>query len=97
MSVDKLVFLDESSINTGMTLSSHKVAGVIDLITAAGATLLYLPTYSPDLNPIELLWSNLRKRKAREKDELEHVLSDALLSISQKDILAWFTKCGYGI
>ena len=39
-------------------LSSHKVAGVMESIIAAGATLLYLPPYSPDLNPIEWMWQN---------------------------------------
>ena len=50
-------------------LSSHKVEGVIDPIIAMGATVCYLPPYSPDLNPIELMWSKiktyLRKLKAR--------------------------------
>ena len=55
-------------------LSSHKVSGIEELINAAGATVKYLPPYSPDLNPIELLWSKmkscLKKWKIRIKEWL---------------------------
>ena len=55
-------------------LAAHKVDGVRQAITAAGASLLYLPPYSPDLNPIEQLFAKLkallRKAAARTKDEL---------------------------
>ena len=55
-------------------LSSHKVAGVEEAITATGATVLYLPPYSPDLNPIEKFFSKLkallRKAAKRSIDEL---------------------------
>jgi transposase len=77
-------------------LSSHKVKGVIDPIIAAGATVRYLPPYSPDLNPIELMRSKikacLRKLKARTKEALEQALVEALDSISRKDILGWFAE-----
>ena len=51
-------------------LSSHKVAGVREAIEAAGASLRYLPPYSPDLNPIELLFAKLKAllRKAAERE-----------------------------
>ena len=82
-------------------LSSHKVEGVIEPIIAAGATVRYLPPYSPDLNPIELMRSKikacLRKLKARTKEALEQALVEALDSISRKDILGWFAEHGYGI
>ena len=62
-------------------LSSHKVEGVIEPIIAAGATVRYLPPYSPDLNPIELMWSKLkaclRKLKARTKEALEQAMVEA--------------------
>ena len=80
-------------------LSSHKVEGVIEPIIAAGATVRYLPPYSPDLNPIELMWSKiktyLRKLKARTKETLEQALAEALGHIKQTDVLAWFEKFGY--
>ena len=82
-------------------LSSHKVEGVTAPIIAAGATLLYLPPYSPDFNPIELMWSKikayLRKMKARTKEALEEVLAEALDSITLSDIRAWFDEHGYSI
>jgi transposase len=80
-------------------LSSHKVEGVVEPIIAAGATVRYLPPYSPDLNPIEMMWSKikayLRKVKARTKELLEVAIADALKLISVSDILGWFAKDGY--
>jgi len=80
-------------------LSSHKVAGVIEPIIAAGASVLYLPPYSPDLNPIEMMWSKmkayLRKMKARTKKSLETTIAEALNLISVSDILAWYAHDGY--
>jgi len=59
-------------------LSSHKVKGVRERIEAAGAQLLYLPPYSPDLNPIEKAWAKLkqllRTAKARTKEALDKPL-----------------------
>ena len=76
---------------------SHKVKGAIDPIIAVGAKVMYLPPYSPDLNPIEMMWSKmkayLRKVKARTKTLLEV----ALRSITEADILAWFAENGYSI
>jgi transposase len=75
-------------------LSSHKVGGVRELIEKAGAELLYLPAYSPDLNPIEKAWAKLkqllRSAKARSKDELDQAITDALKLISPEDAKAWF-------
>ena len=79
-------------------LSSHKVE-VMEPIIAAGATIRYLPPYSPDLNPIEMMWSKikacLRKMKARTRDLLENAIADALNLISISDILGWFAQDGY--
>ena len=66
---------------------------------AAGATVRYLSPYSPDLNPIEMMWSKikayLRKLKARTKETLEQALIEVLASISRNDVLAWLVECGY--
>jgi len=82
-------------------LSSHKVAGVRELIQAAGAELLYLPPYSPDFNPIEKCWSKLkqalRSAKARSVDALQQAISEAIPSISSSNAQAWFHHCGYDI
>jgi len=82
-------------------LAVHKVAGIRELIEAKGAKLIYLPPYSPDLNPIEKCWSKiktyLRKAKARTREELEKALREALLLINTEDALGWFKNCGYAI
>lgn len=75
-------------------LSSHKVAGVRERIEAAGAGLLYLPPYSPDLNPIEKAWSKLkqllRSVKARTREALDKAIMQLLPQISQENAMAWF-------
>jgi len=82
-------------------LPAHKVAGIKELIESKGAKLIYLPPYSPDLNPIEKCWSKiktyLRKAKARTRAELEKVLQEALLLITEEDAIGWFKSCGYAI
>ena len=80
-------------------LSSHKVAGIEEMIRSVGATVKYLPPYSPDMNPVELLWSKikaiLKEMKGRTEDELMQAISKALDEVSQEDIAAWFRHCGY--
>lgn len=75
-------------------LSSHKVAGVRKRIEAAGARLLYLPPYSPDLNPIEKAWARLkqllRSIKARTKQALDQAITDLMPLISTENAQAWF-------
>jgi len=80
-------------------LSAHKAKGVLDSITERGVITLFLPTYSPDFNPIEMLWSKmkafLRKMKARTYDSLIDAIHLALDYISPDDIAAWFKHDGY--
>jgi transposase len=68
---------------------------------AAGVTLLYLPPYSPDFNPIEKAWSkikqHLRKAKARTLELLEPAVAEALQSVTSQDASGWFHHCGYAI
>jgi hypothetical protein len=79
-------------------LSAHKVAGVRELILAAGAELLYLPPYSPDLNPIEKAWAKLkqflRALRARTAEALEQAVAQALPCITPDNAQAWFRHCG---
>lgn len=80
-------------------LSAHKVKGIEELLQACGAKLLYLPPYSPDLNPIEKAWSKfkqfLRAAKARSKEALDQAVTDALKTITADNAAAWFRYCGY--
>jgi transposase len=75
-------------------LSSHKVAGVRERIEAAGASLLYLPPYSPDLNPIEKAWAKLKQQlraaKARTAAALDRAITELLPTIRPQDAAAWF-------
>lgn len=82
-------------------LSAHKVAGIKEAIEKAGARLLYLPPYSPDLSPIELAWSKikntLRTIGALTPRKLHHAICQAFHSISENDSIAWFKHCGYSV
>lgn len=75
-------------------LSAHKVDGVQQQIEAAGAELLYLPPYSPDLNPIEKAWAKLkqllRSVMARTKEALDQAITESLPQITQHNAEAWF-------
>ena len=80
-------------------LSCHKVKGVKEAIEEAGASVLYLPPYSPDFNPIEMMWSKikalLRNWKTDTPELLHSVIPDAFSSVSISDISGWFTASGY--
>ncbi len=80
-------------------LSSHKLPEIREMIEAAGAALWYLPPYSPDLNPIEKMWSkvktSLRRSKARCAEELYAAVRQALKRITPQDAHGWFESCGY--
>jgi transposase len=80
-------------------LRAHKNDETIGLITGAGARVLFLPPYSPDLNPIEMMWSKvknlLRGAEARTPDELFAAVGNALSRVTAKDAAHWFAHCGY--
>ena len=80
-------------------LSSHKGPRVRELVEARGCQLLYLPAYSPDLNPIERAWSKLKTRLravgARSREALEAALGPALATITAQDARGWFRLAGY--
>jgi len=82
-------------------LRCHKVKGVKEAIQQAGAQALYLPPYSPDFNPIEMMWSKLkailRKVKARTVDSLLDALPKAFKAVSVSDICGWFRQTGYSL
>lgn len=82
-------------------LSSHKVKGIREAIEAVGAELWYLPPYSPDLNPIEPMWSKvkalLRKAKARTEDALYDAIGDALRAVTPSDLRGFYADAGYAM
>lgn len=88
--------------------SIHKVEGIREMVEERGARLLYLPSYSPDFNPIELAFSTikawLRANRARVNQELEldedgiyKLFWDAVHSVSVEDAKGWYTHCGYDV
>ena len=80
-------------------LSAHKNQEVKDLIESVGAEIWFLPPYSPDLNPIEKMWSKikaiLRTLKARTEKALIDAIAKALEAITANDVKGWFESCGY--
>jgi len=92
------------SIHTGEyvvmdNLKTHHCRFVEELIQEKGAIALYLPPYSPDLNPIEKMWSKmkstLRKLRIRVKGKLIPAVHQALASVSTSDCMGWFRCAGY--
>ena len=81
------------------TCPAHKVAGIRQAIEAAGATLLYLPPYSPDCNPIEMAFSKLkallRKAAARTVDDLWDAIADAIDAFTSTECENYFAAAGY--
>ena len=80
-------------------LSSHKAASAIQAIEAVGAKAIPLPAYSPDLNPIENVFSKLkqliRRMRPRSWSEIVQAAKEALLQITHDDISNAFIHCGY--
>ena len=80
-------------------LSSHKVEGVQEAIAAVGATVLYLPPYSPDLNPIEKLFAKLktllRKAAKRSTEELWQEIGALLNTVTRSECANYFASSGY--
>ena len=82
-------------------LPAHKAQAVRGALDRAGLAHRYLPSYSPDLNPIEPAWSklktSLRAAGARTREALEEALGPALATISAKDAQSWFRHAGYPV
>jgi transposase len=80
-------------------LPSHKHPRVRELIESAGAKLLYLPPYSPDFNPIEMIWSKvkrlLRSAAARTVEALHDAFGAAMDAVTASDVFGCFRHCGY--
>ncbi len=82
-------------------LGAHRASQIERITKECGARVLWLPPYSPDFSPIELMWSKvktyLRRVKARTQDELEKAITAALETVTVSDCLNWFRHCGYQV
>jgi transposase len=80
-------------------LSPHKNEPILQRLAQAGVEVYFLPAYSPDLNPIEKMWSKvkalLRSAEARTPLELAQAIAQALRRVTHQDALNWFAHCGY--
>jgi transposase len=80
-------------------LSSHKGGRVRELVESRGCELLFLPPYSPDLNPIEEAFSKvkglLRRTGARTREALIEAVGQALDAVTSRDARGFFEHCGY--
>lgn len=94
-----LPVLNPDDIAVMDNLSPHKSDPTLALITGVGAQVLFLPAYSPDLNPIEKMWSKikslLRGAEARTPADLITAIGQALAKVTPQDALGWFVSCGY--
>jgi transposase len=82
-------------------LSAHKGERVRELIERRGCEVLYLPPYSPDLNPIEEAFAKikgvLRKAEARNREALIEAIGRAISAVTAQDVRGFFEHCGYGV
>lgn len=82
-------------------LGAHRASRIEEVAASCGARALWLPPYSPDFSPIELMWSKvkayLKKVKARTQIDLEKAIAEALKTITINDCLHWFRHCGYQV
>ena len=94
-----LPILNKDDVLIMDNMSSHKVAGIKELVASVGVKVEYLPPYSPDMNPVEAMWSkvknNLRKIPKTEIGELEKAVGETLNKLTQTDALGWYKHCGY--
>jgi len=80
-------------------LPAHKSVDLKPVVESVGATLLPLPPYSPDFNPIEQCWSKikefLRSAQARTTEALQQAIAQAFAAVTASDARGWFQYCGY--
>jgi transposase len=92
--------LEEGQVVVLDGLGAHRTDKVRELIEQKGADLLFLPSYSPDLNPIEEAFSKIknivRKAQARTREALVEAIALAISALTTlKDVMGWFAHCGY--
>ena len=93
--------LTEGQVVVMDNLGAHRPKRIRELIEARGAELVFVPSYSPDLNPIEQAFSKikniLRKLGARTHEALLEAMEEALCEITPADAAGWFGHCGYQV
>ena len=99
LETDLLPHLNGNSVLIMDNMKSHHARAVRNLLDSSEVRCIYLPPYSPDLNPIEKLWSKvksfLRKFKARTLDALLNAIQCAFQTVSPSDCSGWFHSCGH--
>ncbi len=93
LKVGDVVIMDNAAI--------HKVKGIREKIEEAGSKLLFLPPYSPDFSPIELMWSKLkqglRRRNTQTLGDYHDSLVESLNELEDTDFEGWYEHCGYSV
>jgi transposase len=91
--------LEEGQVVVLDGLGAHRTDKVRELIEQKGADLLFLPSYSPDLNPIEEVFSKIknivRKAQARTREALVEAIALAISALTLEDVMGWFAHSGY--
>lgn len=79
----------------------HTNEKIVKLIESTGAIVVFLPPYSPDLSPIEKMWSKikdfLKRSKPRSDAEFHNSLANALYEVKEDDLHGWYEECGYNM
>ncbi len=101
LETDLLPHLNGNSVLIMDNMKPHHAKAVKKLLDSSGIRYIYLPPYSPDLNPIEKLWLKvkafLRKFKARTLDTLPDAIQHAFQNVSPSNCSCWFRSCGYAL
>ena len=101
LEIDLLPHLNDNSVLIMDNMKSHYAKAVKNLLDSSGVRYIYLPPYSPDLNPIEKLWSKvkafLRKFKARTLDALPNAIQNTFHAVTVSDCSGWFRFCEYAL
>lgn len=91
--------LEEGDVVVMDNLNSHHREDIKELIESVGARVEYLPTYSPEFNPIEMMWSQLksviRKFKTKTAEALDKLIEIAISLVDSTQLKNWFIKCCY--
>jgi transposase len=98
---DLLPLLEAGSVLVLDNARIHQGGNIEKIVKKAGCSVLYLPPYSPDLSPIELAWSWIKRfvRRLGPRDEpsREEAVNKAITALPDEFATGWFAKCGYAL